>query len=104
MKNKVMSLLAALALSSLAQSAHAVPVLADIWYEFSFTDTVSIARGCFPADPLGSACTPSSGTPTTFVGAPSWTYTAGSGGAALVLTDAFLIGDQFAIFDAGFFI
>jgi len=101
---KLTSGLAVLALSSLAGTAQAVPVLADIWYEFGFTTTAALATGCFPADPLGLACAPSTGTPTTFVGAPSWTYTAGSLGATLAVTDAFLIGDIFAIFDGGSFI
>src|SRR5919109_391318 len=104
MRTKLTSVLGALALLSVAGTAKADPILTDIWYEFSFTDTVSIARGCFPADPLGAACTPSSGTPTTFAPAPSWTFTFGAAGGSLVVTDAFNIGDQFAIFDGGVFI
>ncbi len=101
MRTKVISALAVLALSSVAGTAHAVPVLANIWYEFSFTGVGVLALGCSPVDPAGLPCTPSGGTPTTFVGAPSWTYTTGSAGATLVVTDAFLIGDQFAVFDFG---
>jgi hypothetical protein len=87
-----------------ATTAWAFPVVFGEWYEFSFTDTASLAAGCAPADPAGLACVPSGGTPTTFAGPPSWTFASPSGGAVLVVTDAFNIGDQFAVFDTGGFI
>jgi len=96
MRSKVISIVAALAFCGMARSAQAVPVLADTWYEFGFGGPGSLAFGC-----LGGSCEPSTGTPTTFVGDAPWTYTAPSGGAFLVVTDAFLVGDAFLVFDFG---
>jgi hypothetical protein len=101
MKTKVATLAAVAVFSLLGATAHAGPILAGVWYEFSFTDTTTLARGCSPADSGGPACTPSSGTPTVFADLDPWTYTSGGSGAALVVTDAFLIGDMFAIYDGG---
>jgi len=81
--------------------AVADPVAIGTWYEFSFTGPGAQARGCFPADPLGVGCGPSSGTPTTFAPAPPWTFTAPAGGATFTVTDAFLIGDAFNVLDFG---
>jgi len=94
MKSKVVTLAAAAVFSCLGATAHAVPVLAGVWYEFSFTDTTTLAGAC-------TSCTPSSGTPTVFAGDSPWTYTSGAYGSTLIVTDAFLIGDQFAVFDTG---
>jgi hypothetical protein len=82
-----------------ATPASAGPIALDTWYEFGFTDTVSPATGCFPDDPVGIFCTPSSGTPTTFLDAPAWTFT--TSGSVLTVVDAFFSGDAFAIFDFG---
>src|SRR5262245_21052115 len=72
-----------------------------IFYEFGFSTAGTPATGCDPADPAGPFCTPSSGTPTTFVSAPPWTFMAPSDGAILTVTDAFLAGDRFQVFDSG---
>jgi hypothetical protein len=71
-----------------------------VYLEFSFTDPGVAATGCFPADPGGSFCIESSGTPTQPAPAPPWTFTA-AGGATLTVTDAFESGDQFDIRDFG---
>lgn len=71
------------------------------WIEFSFFATGSAARGCSPADAGGPACAPSSGGNSVFGSLPPWTFTAPAGGANLTVTDAFLKGDQFEIFDFG---
>ena len=68
------------------------------WFEFS-TSGITITQGCSPADPTAITCVASTGTPTTFVGPPAWTFTCPSGGCALTVTDAFLNGDQFNVFD-----
>jgi len=71
------------------------------WIEFGFTGTGSTATGCSPADPGGPSCAPSSGGNSVFGGTPPWTFTAPSGGATITVTDAFLRGDQFEVFDGG---
>jgi PEP-CTERM motif len=77
------------------------PIPFDSFLEFGFTDAGTPATGCSPADPGAASCTPSSGTPTQFLDAPAWTFQAPAAGATLRVTDAFLIGDQFQIFDFG---
>ena len=70
------------------------------WFEFSFEDNTSDVRGCLPADPNGYFnCFPSSGTPTEFAPAPEWNFECLAGGCVLTVTDAFLYGDTFEIFD-----
>ena len=84
-------------------TVHAEPIIPDgTWYEFSFVDVGTMARGCFPADTANTAldCIPSSGTPTVFAPAPSWTFTLDSP-EVLTVTDAFLHGDAFEVFDNG---
>lgn len=71
------------------------------WIEFAFGATGSSATGCSPADPAGPGCTPSSGGNSVFGAAPPWTFTASPDGATLTVTDAFLRGDRFEIFDFG---
>ena len=71
------------------------------WNEFSFAGPGSNAKGCAPADPGGAGCAPSSAGNSQFVGAPPWTFTAPSDGATLTVTDAFLGGDTFQVFDNG---
>ena len=82
-------------------TATAEPIVADTFLEFAFFDAGTPATGCQPADPAGDFCSPSSGTPTEFLPAPPWTFTADAGGATLTVTDAFISGDQFEIFDFG---
>ena len=82
-----------------AAPASAGPIAVDTWYEFGFTDTASLATGCFPDDPAGIFCTPSFGTPTLFLDAPAWTLTTSD--SVLTVVDAFDSGDAFAIFDFG---
>jgi hypothetical protein len=94
---------AALAVLGVAipKSAHAGPIVTDVWYEFSFGAPGTSADGCAPADPAGLACVPSLGTPTTFADAPPWTFTVGAMGAILTVTDAFDSGDSFELLDFG---
>ncbi len=66
------------------------------WNEFSFAGPGSFAMGC-----QGGGCVPSSGGNSVFADDPPWTFTAPAGGATLTVTDAFLLGDQFEIFDFG---
>ena len=71
------------------------------WIEFAWGATGSSATGCSPADSSGPSCAPSSGANSAFGSAPPWTFTAPAGGATLTVTDAFLRGDQFEVFDSG---
>jgi hypothetical protein len=87
--------------AALASPVHAGPIVPDVWYEFSFGAPGTSAAGCFPIDPAGAPCEPSSGTPTTFLDPSPWTFTAGTSGAVLTVTDAFESGDQFEILDFG---
>jgi hypothetical protein len=75
-----------------------VPVGSSVWQEFSFGAVGVDARGCSPVDPLGAVCI--AGVNSVFVGAPPWTFTAPASGAVLQVTDAFLVGDRFEIFDS----
>jgi PEP-CTERM motif-containing protein len=81
-------------------SALAAPIASGVFLEFGFGDAGVAATGCDPADPSGSFCIPSSGTLTQFAPAPPWTFLAASG-ATLTVTDAFISGDRFEIFDFG---
>lgn len=90
-----------IALAVFANVAHAGPISLDTYYQFSFESAGSPAIGCDPADPAGPACIPSSGTPTTFLDAPPWTFSAPAGGLTLGVTDAFSAGDRFEIFNGG---
>ena len=94
MRKISVTVVACLALLGVAQTSKAVPVLAGVWYEFSFGEEGSLAAAC-------TTCEPSSGTPTTYAGDPAWTYTAPPLGAFLLVTDAFRIGDAFLVFDFG---
>lgn len=84
-----------------AVPAGAGPLTLDIFHEFGFSTAGSPATGCDPADPAGPFCIPSSGTLTDFLDAPPWTFLAPSGGATLIVTDAFQAGDRFQVFDFG---
>ena len=76
------------------------PLPIGVWTEFSFTAAGTPATGCFPNDPAGNFCIPSSGTPSTFLGAPPWTFTSPVA-STLTVTDAFEAGDRFQLFDFG---
>lgn len=93
--------LAAALLLATASGASAGVINADTWYEFAFSDPGVAATGCDPADPAGPFCISSSGTPTTFLDAPPWTFVAPAGGTVLQVTDAFQSGDRFEVFDLG---
>lgn len=69
------------------------------WQEFSFGSTAVDAAGCFPVDPAGTGCVPSSGGNSVFAGPPAWKFTAPPGGATLVVADAFCRGDRFNVKD-----
>jgi hypothetical protein len=90
----------AIALACTARAKADVIQLAT-WQEFGFGTAGTPATGCDPADPSGGFCIPSSGTLTSFLGAPPWTFLAPAQGAILVVTDAFLAGDRFQVFDFG---
>lgn len=88
-----------LAVASASSQMQAAAINTDTWYQFSFTSAGTPATGCAPADPAGQFCVPSSGTPTTFLGAPAWTFMAPAGGAILRIVDGFLSGERFEVFD-----
>ena len=71
------------------------------WIEFSFGAEGSFAQGCAPADPAGPACTPSSAGNSVFGGPPPYTFMLPDQGGVLTVTDAFLNGDEFEVFDFG---
>ena len=79
--------------------ASADPLALGEWLEFAFSDVGNAATGCYPNDSSGPTCIPGSGTPTTFLGAPPWTFTAPAVGATLTITDAFESGDRFLVQD-----
>jgi hypothetical protein len=95
------ALVAAIGAVGAPRAAEAAPIVTGVWYQFSFTEVGVDARGCSPADPAGLPCTPSAGTPTSFAPEPAWTFDIGPGGGELVVTDAFLYGDSFAVFNFG---
>jgi hypothetical protein len=84
-------------LLGLSTQAQAVPITVDNpdWYEFRFGGTGSDASGCLP-----SGCTPSNSGNSEFVGDSPWTFSA-AGLVELFVTDAFLSGDIFEVFDFG---
>lgn len=75
------------------------PITLGDWHQFSFTAVGVPAAGCDPADPAGGFCIPSSGTDTLALDAPPWTFTAPAVGVVLTITDSFLSGDRFEVFD-----
>jgi hypothetical protein len=83
-----------LAVSVFVPAAGATPVpVGGLWQEFHFLGTGSFADACGP-------CIPSSAGNSQFVGAPPWTFNIGGPGT-LTVTDAFLRGDVFEVFDFG---
>ena len=89
------------ALLAAAPGAYAGAIPFDTFLQFSFGAAGTAAAGCDPADPAGSFCSASSGTPTQFLDAPAWTFDAPAGGATLTVVDAFTSRDRFEIFDFG---
>lgn len=77
-------------------SAPAGPVpVGGPWLEFAFDGVGVPAYAC-------TSCTPSSGGNSVYADTPPWTFDAPLGGADLTIVDAFLLGDQFEVFDFGF--
>lgn len=89
-----------LGLLAAPRPAQAGPIPLGSFLQFSFDGAGAVA-GCAPNDALGGFCIGSSGTPTTFLDAPAWTFVAGAGGATLSVVDAFESGDAFQVFDFG---
>jgi hypothetical protein len=89
------------AVLAVAQTAHAGPIPLDTFLQFSFDQPGTAVQGCDPADPNGNFCIASSGTPTTFLDAPAWTFSSLGGGFVLTVLDAFTSGDRFDVFDFG---
>ncbi len=75
-------------------AGNAGPVSGGVWYQFQFDAAGVPATGC------ETGC-PAIGTPALFVqaSAPVWSFSVGSGGASLKVTDAFWAGDSFRIFN-----
>ncbi len=65
------------------------------WQEFLFGGAGSFATGCLAGGCAGP------GVNAVFAGDPPWTFTAPAGGATVSVTDAFLRGDRFEVFDFG---
>jgi len=65
----------------------------EFWYEFLFTDIGVDAEAC----PI--SCLPSSGLNSVYAPDAPWTFECPSEGCWLTVTDAFLYGDVFEIFD-----
>jgi len=89
------------ALLSITAPAVCGPISLGTWYQFSFDQPPTPAIGCAPNDPTGAFCFPSSGTPTSFLDSPPWTFVAPSFGATLRVVDSFAAGDRFEVFDFG---
>ena len=75
------------------------PILLNQWYEFAFTVAGEPATGCSPADPLGPGCTPSSGGNSLFADTPQWSINITQPGYYFLITDAFLRGASFSVYD-----
>jgi hypothetical protein len=76
-----------------------------LWYEFGFDPPHSpTVAGCQPLDPAGVPCrAPAAGVASSFLDAPPWTV-ASAVPVLLTVTDAFLSGDYFDIYDFGIFV
>ncbi len=78
-----------------------VPVSGQ-WIEFAYRDSGTFVTGCYPADPTTNlSCVPSEAGNSVFGDTPPWTFTAPPQGATLTVTDAFIYGDVFEVFDFG---
>ena len=83
----------------LAATAIAGPISIGTWYEFGFDPNhFPMVAGCLPDDPAGVPCRPAIGTVN--LDAPPWTFTAPAP-VMLAVTDGFLAGDTFSVFDFG---
>jgi hypothetical protein len=82
----------------LPSRAHADVILVGPWNEFSFTVAGVDARGCTPIDPLGGVC--QAALNSQMQGAPPWTLT-NAAPLTFRITDGFLSGDAFQVFDFG---
>jgi hypothetical protein len=89
------------ALFALSAPGFCGPISLGTWYQFSFDQPPTPATGCAPDDPTGAFCLASSGTPTSFLDAPPWTFVAPVFGATLRVVDVFAAGDRFEVFDFG---
>jgi hypothetical protein len=94
-------MLFAAAALAFATPAGADPIPLGTFLEFGFSTVGTPATGCDPADPAGPFCISSSGTVTGFLPAAPWTFVAPAAGAVLTVTDAFLAGERFQLFDFG---
>lgn len=92
---KTLFLLASCVLAAVPSLASADPISTGQWYTFGFGDGAGAAIG------NGSGFT--LGTDPNSVAAPDtpWTFTLGELGGTLTVSDGFLSGDQFELFDGG---
>lgn len=93
-----------LVLVATGSPAVAGPISLDTWYEFGFPGsplTYPFAAGCEPAVPFGVPCRPGIGS--VFLDDPPWTFTS-SIPVVFTITDGFLSGDFFDVFDLGLLI
>ena len=99
-KKALMSLIVAATVVGSASSIRADPItVGGLWQELSFGAPGSPALSCGVA-----GCVPSSSGNSQSAPNPPWTFTLGPGGGLLTVTDAFLTGDAFDVFDFGAFI
>jgi hypothetical protein len=91
---------------AVSASLHADVLQPNQWYEFSFIDAATPALGCYPADmsPAALNCLPSAGNDSVFAPTPPWNFNVNALGGVLEVTDAFLYGDAFYVFDNNNFI
>ena len=97
-KKALMGLIVAGTVLGAASSIRADPItVGGLWQEFIVGAPGSQAINCDP-------CEPSASGNSEFAPVPPWTFTLGSGGGFFTITDAFLTGDSFNVFDFGVFI
>jgi len=92
-------IIAAVLLSTVAfalpASAGPIDISSNKWFEFYFGQEGSWAAGC-----AGMACVESGAGNSVFLDEPAWTFQSASS-AVLKITDAFLKGDSFNVYDSG---
>ncbi len=70
------------------------------WYEFLHEGVGGPTTGCSPTDPLATfGCLPSGGGNSQELDTPPWTFTCGSGGCWVTVTDAFIPTEDLELFD-----
>jgi len=69
------------------------------WFEFSFSTPNTMVNGCPHVDEPFFNCKASEGTPTNFATAPPWNFDCPIKGCLLTVTDAFLYGDSYEIYE-----